>query len=302
MAAVKRTVRFNAIVDVSGDEDLIWDDFPGSDLVDEATALGVDEDGRLGIGQNAFLIAQPLQAPGSFAALVIYKVTQQDLPMLFNTDTGEIRPLEEVLGDEAVDIAEPTYFVFFPGGVVGYVYNHVGPRPRHLELYAGFALNVEIEVRPIPRTDVLEALEQSGEVSLVRFKVPTNLLAAVPDDNILSETRDLSQLLPGTEVEVIVRARGAGGRQRLATAAHNALPRLLGQRAALRKLKVKLGADDDYRGDAELDLLEEHIVIEREIETVTGRRYLAPDDAVKTIVQAYSDLEGSIGRGLEGGV
>jgi hypothetical protein len=302
MAGVNRTVRFNAIVDVGGDEEYIWDDFPAEDLLREADALGVYEEGRLALRGNAFLIAQRVPAPTGATALVMYKVTQQDLPMLFNSETGEIRPLEDVLGDEAVDIAEPTYFVFFDGGVVGYVYNHFGPRPRHLEMYVGYSLNFEIEVRPIPRTDVLEALNAAGEVSLIRFKVPTRVLGAVTEDNILSETRNLAEILPGTEVEVIVRARGFTGRQRLASAARATLPRLVsGQRAALRKLKVKLGVDEDYRGDAELDLLEEHIVVEREIETVTGRRYLAPSDAVQTIVAAFDDLRDSIERGLEAG-
>lgn len=303
MVAVKRTVRFNAIVDIGGDDDFIWDDFPASDLLDEADELGVADSGRFALSDNAFLIAQRVDVIKKVNALVLYKVTQRDLPMLFNAETGEIRPLEDVLGDEEVDIAEPTFFVFFDNGVVGYVYNHVGPRPRHLELYAQFAIGADIEVRPIPRTDVLEALNAAGEVSLIRFKIPTTVVpGGVADEGLLSEARDLAQILPGTEVEVIVRARGAGGRQRLATAAHTALPRLLGQAQALRKLKVKLGVDDDYRGDAELDLLEEHIVMERPIETVTGRRYLAPDDAVREIVSAYGELRASIERGLEEGV
>lgn len=295
-STITRKVRFNAIIDLDSTPETVWGEFPVNDVFREVEHLGVGTEGRLARSNGQYVMAHPIPSE-SCSALCMYRVRTESLPMLFNSQTREVRPLDEVLADPNLEIAEPTYFGFFPGGIVAHVYNHVGPRPRDLELYLDHACGLKVELRPIPRVDVMEALREANGVRVLQLKVPASAHIEDADPAELGMTREILNLFPGSDVEIIVRARGKTKPRQLAASVRERVNPLLEHKDLMKKLRVNIEAQDDYAGGA-LNLLEDVLVIEREFETVSHARYLDPNDAVRGIVSARSELGGQIESGL----
>lgn len=293
MGEVLRTVRFYAAFDVSnGDERekrIAWKD------VNAALAAGSEQENQMPNGDGTFVVGKPLANNG----IALLKVSQLDLPRLYNSVTGELRTLDEVMGDEPLDVAEVAYFRGFPNGVVGLLYNHRGPKARGLELYLNHILDWSMEFRPIPRTGVLEAIEQAGEVKVFRVRIPLAGAQAL-EDSPLSGMRDLANAMEANDIEVIIRAKGSA-RERLARHTADAARTLLGtgRRSALSKMSAELARDEDIKGDRALDLLEEHIVVERSVTADQGRTYIGPDAALDVIGQAYREIQSMLASGLD---
>jgi hypothetical protein len=293
----RKTVRFYALIDISDNgEERIYDDLDRAGLIRLLNELVAGGEASVELPSGQSLIVKPLGRVRNAYCLVLYRVSSQDLPMLYNQASGEIRPLDEIMGDEAFDIAEPTYFALFPEGILGFVYNHPGPKPRHLIRYLDELTNIEADAWPIPRPDALMAVEQAGGVKAFSIKIPTAGVSALRDTTLADALR-LADTMQAGDIEITLHARGDAQRQRLAQrvqeVARSLIEPLRHQDRA--KLKVELEGDDDYVGERALDLLNEYFVIEREISTIPGRRrYLEEGDAVRSIIRAYSELEGSL--------
>lgn len=296
-----RTIRFHAAVwlaDDPGDEEVARD-FPAEDIHRLLSELD-GETIREPAGVGRYHLVETYGQRANAWNLVLYRVSAEDLPMLYDTATRAIRPLDEVLGTDAVDVAEPTYFGFFPDGVAGFVYNHRGPKTRDLERYIMSKVEMrDFEFRPLPRLDVLQALEAAGEAKVFDVRLPVEFGDAF-DDTPLAEAVSFGRSMNSTTVEVILRAKTTEDRDGMVRRISDWVRGLSGdQRRLLEAMRVQLGAGEDYKGDRALDLLDEHLVIEAQIETVTGRRYLERDDAIRQLTLAYEGLSDDITHGLE---
>lgn len=291
MVDVERTVRFYAAFNGENGGRVTSIDWPG---IQESLAKGTEQENQVITGPGSLMVGKPLAADG----LTLLNVSQVDLPKLYNSETGELRDLDEVLGDdEVLDVAEITYFRGYPNGILGFLYNHRGPKPKQLGTYINrvFDPGLDLGFRPIPRTGVVEAVEEAGEVRVFRIKLPRTG-AGTLEGTPLSGMKDLADSMGGSDIEVIIRARGPA-RSELARRT-GPLARLLKDRRGISKLQVELGEGEDIQGERALDLLEEYLVVEATVPADAGRSYIREDDALAVIDQAYAVVRGLLAGGL----
>lgn len=288
----ERKIHFYRAIDDAG---RLRRDFPADAVVQllrrEVKAGRAEVESRGG----RYLLAEPFRTPrgadGHFLAL--YNVSSEDLPMLYNRKTRTITPLEDAIAGG--DIAEPTYFGFYRAGILAFVYNQRGPTPKALAIYLnGLLLDLNAEFAPVPRMDVLQAVEEAGGIKLLDLRIPlesADFLSQIPS---IAAARSLLDNTRAGSIEIILRARTDVERTNMARRVQEIAPLLVGSRAreALERAKVELADRDVYSGDRPLDLLADSIVLEREVETVPGRRrHLQPQDALRAIDDAYREVQ-----------
>lgn len=294
----ERKVYFHQITDVDGNR--LSSELNRSDLITAIEELVEQEDAELASTPGRALVAKPLAVRPSGAHLALYLVQEEDLPFLYQN--GQITTLEDFVRGGRV--ADPTYFAFLPNNVLAFVFNPRGPRARSLARYLYAKLGVEVDFPPIPRPNVLETVEQAGEVKQVGIKVPTDVAHLLGDDSLGRATQLLADTLQFADVELVFRARTRADRERFTRRVQEVLPSWLApsRRAALKKAQVVIGEDETYSGDRALNLLEDLIVFQADIDLVPGsRRYLDEEDVMREVETAYRQLRGEIRRGLEGG-
>jgi hypothetical protein len=278
--------------------------FPGGDVVRQLRRLAQNEATELQIsGGRSLMTSVPARVRERQGEhLVLYMVSSEDLPVLYDRSRREILSLDQVL--QGADIAEPTYFAFLPDGVLGFVFNLRGPKPGKLADYLTAQIaGLEVDFVPVARIDVLRAIEEAGEVRQMTLKLPVSRVAQLGDVPSLAALGRAADGLQGVaDIEVIFRARTDVDRRSFARSVREIIPRLLRQQEALNKAKIALGRDDDYAGDRPLDLLEDTIVVSQEIDTIPGRRrQLDPREAHDAIETAYRLVQGELRRSMNGG-
>lgn len=298
-----KTVRFYALVEIDDHgEERIYEDLDRAELLKLLEKAITNNQATVELAQQGeSLIAKRLGKRGPAYCIALYRVSSQDLPMLYDEQTGEFRSLDDVIGNEEYDIAEPTYFGFLPGGILGFVFNQSGPKPKGLMHYLGEVTNLEADARPIPRRDILDVVEQADGIKVFTVKVPTASAGALRGTT-LADAGQIAETMQAGDIEVILRARGDVQRQRLARQVKEVAGRLIPplRQQSRAKLKVELDADEDYAGARALDLLDEYFVMERDIDTIPGRRYLDESEAAKAIAAAYNELRVSLHEAVGG--
>jgi hypothetical protein len=288
--AVQRKVRIHRADPVPFDADRAMQ------LLRSAITAGTAE---IPSGQGQSVVGSPLRRRPNDQGrhMVLYKIESGNTPFVYNRATGEMRPLEDIL--QAVpELAQPTYYGFFPDSTMAYVYNQVGPKEVQLAAYL-FAIHQSLDYTfpPVARHDVLQAIAQSAGVRLFNIRVPTDQLARLNHIADLSALAVLAQSLPVGDVEIIVRARTDDQKRGLAGAVER-IGRALGAgntSEAVEKAKVQLAELDALSGDSALSLLEDKLVVSHVVDTVAGNaRYLDEASAREAIEEAYRAVRGVV--------
>lgn len=223
--------------------------------------------------------------------LVLFRIQTENLPYLRDPQTGEFRPLEEVL-HQVPELAQPTYYSLFPDQTMAFVYNHQGPKEVQLASYLHWLdpHRLNHTFPPVARDDVLAAVQENGGVRVLNIRVPTDQLTRISDIESLAGMRAVARGLPVADVEIIVRAKTDNQKRDLGQIVGQ-IGRALGSpnhRAAIRKAKIELAELDGLSGLTDLDLLADRLVVSHPIDTITGnRKYLDEASARDGIEAAY---------------
>jgi hypothetical protein len=251
--------------------------------IDEMVVAGTAEL-KISLGQR--LVAKSLGKATHGHHIVFYRVSSDDLPMLY--ENGEFRPLEEVIA-AGVDIAEPAHFAFFPNGVVAHLYNHQGPKQAQLASYLLQTMDTDVIFDPIARDDVLASIANAGGVSLFKFRARAEDLSRF-DGMHLEGMRQLANDFPVADVEIILRARTDDQRRALGGRIQGVVQRATqaGRRGYVENAKVALKDTDALSEGREVDILQDVIVLTQSVDTMPGqRRYLEEDSAMSALEDAY---------------
>ncbi|MGD0880093.1 MAG: hypothetical protein ABSB09_00805 [Acidimicrobiales bacterium] len=260
----------------------------------EAVAQAGAAEMPMSLGQR--LVGQALASrPGDVGVhFVMYRIQTEDLPFLRDPATGTFRPLEDVL-DQAPELAQPTYYAFFPDNTMAFVYNHQGPKEAQLGSYLHWLdpHHLDHTFPPVTRDDVIQAIQQSGGVRLLNIRVPTDQLARLDDIRSLAGMKAVANRLPVADVEIIVRASTDDQRRGLGEVVSQIGEALLspGRRSAVKKARIELSDLDGVSGMSDLDLLVDRLVVSHPIDTIEGnRKYLDETSARDGIEIAYQKV------------
>lgn len=249
----------------------------------------------MAISLGRTIVGHPYRARANDSGLhiVLYQVETQDLPFLRDPQTRDFRPLEDVLRG-APELGQPTYFGFFPGDVMAFVYNHKGPKEAVLGSYLHWLDNrMNHTFLPVVREDVMDAIRDASGVRLFNIRVATDQLARLSDIDSLAGMGEVARRLPSGSVEVTVRAKTDDQKRSLGQLVGRVGGRLgtRNHRAAIERARVELAELDGLSGRSALDLLEDKLVVSHLVATVPGHRtYLREDAARDALEEAYSSV------------
>lgn len=229
--------------------------------------------------------------------MVLFRIESENTPYVYNRATGELRPLEDILND-IPELAQPTYYGFFPDSTMAFVYNHLGPKEAQLAAYLkAIDQSLDYVFPPVARQNVLEAIAQNGGVRLFNLRVPTDQLVRLNHIQDLNALSVLARSLPVGDVEIIVRARTDDQKRGLARAVER-IGQALGEghtSEAVEKAKIELAELDAISGDSALNLLEDKLVVSHTVDTVAGNvGYLDEASARDAIEEAHRAVRGLI--------
>jgi hypothetical protein len=272
--AVKRKIHFLQTHDVQG--------LPIRECLAPAVpaalaAIVAQGDARLGTPPRGALLGAP-----NGRHLTLYSVRDDDLPSLYRNN--QIVALEDALGDENVEIAEPTYFGCFDNGVIGFVYNHYGPRASRLSNYlAGVGIG-DFTFAPIIRQDVMNRIAGADGLKMLKVRVRNEENLDLGGTTLRSARRLVDENAV-SDVEVVLRAHGEVEQRGFLQRVAESLGILSAQNA--RSAHVEIVED----GQSELiDLVAARVTVTREIDTVPGhKKYLDPQEAVQALDEAYDE-------------
>ncbi len=293
MVTAKRKVRFFRATD--GDLKAITGGFPAQQVHRNLRTLVASRRAEVGIGAGQKLVAKALKAPRRSRGrhLVLYKVSHDDLPLLY--DQGTFQPLADVI-NATTNLAEPAHFAFFPDDIVAHLYNHNGPKERNLAAYLATTMDMDVLFGAVPREDVLQSIAEAGGVKLfdLRLRVET---AALLNGMPLRGMQILSEEYTTADVEVILRATTPAERRSLGALMVNVgwFLQRAGGRRAVRRAKVALDDTDELSEDRLVDLLDDKLGLTELVETVPGqKRYLEESSAMSALEDAYDKVAGRL--------
>lgn len=225
------------------------------------------------------------------------KIRREDLPEL--EQGGNLQPLQ--IPDNS-GIAEITHVSFFPNNVVGVLFNFYGPRVSVLGHYlrdkATEETPEELRFEPLVRADVSDQLARLSEVRLLRLNVRPSFIDTIREaDGSLGAAFEAARRAGSADqVEIVLRpekySRDFISRTLLnpirALARHSSV----GEEAHTFKVK---GLDEETGGLTEIDVLRDHLMLERDVDMVSPRsRVVEPTSAYEAIHSAFRDLEDEI--------
>ncbi|MBW3633448.1 MAG: hypothetical protein KY456_10530 [Chloroflexi bacterium] len=220
------------------------------------------------------------------------RIRREGLPYI--EQGGRFSDLE--LADDQ-NLAEVTHYRFFPRNVVGLLYNFDGPHVRRLAQYLRGRWDVDVDLVPVLRRDVAQALERMTELSIVDVAIPVDRAYLLEDDG--SDTvRALREMAENSESKVLYAKFSLRG-SATPHAGASWLRRIQGfatssQLGAFKKLRVK-GFDADAQERIWLDLIAEHLTLVQDVElTSDAGRAVRPRSAADAIQDAYDVLEDDI--------
>lgn len=214
---------------------------------------------------------------------------------------GNLTPL--VLQNPEDGLSEMTHATFFEDGIVGVEYNHIGPRIKTLRDYIGQKLRTGIIIKPIVDPDINIAADQIHELTRVEIAVESAKLEGLRTDNIplFDSIRQMAQTSNAPLVSITVSA--GHSREPLNIRMLRGLRRLIGREAGnevIRTARVS-GYDVDGEKIDNLDLLNEYIVSNSQVVTMTGStRTVSSPDMFTKIARAKSANNQKFVRAING--
>jgi hypothetical protein len=213
--------------------------------------------------------------------LALYQIRRTDLPSVERR--GQILDL-----DLAADagLAEGVHVCFFPRNVVGFLYNHFGPRISRLADYLNHKLDLDPQItfQPLIRSDVMRTLQQMRDLTILELEVPAPHIELFDEANqslagALRAAQDVAGLRRVGLRLKLERREAAGVTQRVREMLAGFIRD--GRLDAFSRLKV-LGYNTSSDQREWLDLLAERLVMEREVQ--------ARSEASRTISDTSADI------------
>ena len=217
-------------------------------------------------------------------------IRRHDLPLI-DRGHGLLRALD--LAEEE-GIADSIHVVFFPDRIVGAEFNFYGPRMTALATYlADKAPNCpSIEFRHLIRRDFDETLRRLGTIRLIDLRIRTSYVPTLNevDASLADAIRSASELGDMHEVELILRPKARDREWHIGERARETLRRLLQREDVTEGVKkLRIEGDDDGQTIV-VDLLEDHVLYEREMMKVDHRtRAVSRHSAYREIHTAYTE-------------
>lgn len=232
-----------------------------------------------------------------YAHLAFYWLRDDDLPSVHD-EKGNITPLRLGSLDE---LAESTELVFLPGGVVGQLYNQVGPGLSVCERCVEEKTGVDVSFHSLLRPETMLLLEGEVEINAVEIRVARGnaheLARALPSLQT-SALRLVDE--PGTGSLTIVLRPERGGKERFSERWVPRLQRLAqARRGAFQKLAVERRRLDFEGGTDVVDLLRGRITVTRDVPLIGATRHVVPTAARDAILNAYDDEFETIRAAIE---
>lgn len=238
---------------------------------------------------------------------LLVEIHDRDAPVQFGVSTvrNDALPLvlkagahtgEPLTLDERDRLLEPTYATFFDDGVVGLV--KAEHSPGHSMVGAALAqlTKVDVELVPIPRPDIVQAVQQgSGVTSLDLTVAAGSIDVAAENDDLVRAAEALRYSVPGSEkVMVRLTAETAQQKRQLRSRALN----LLRGRGVEGLAAAHARVITDDAGSEIVDLLEDDISTSARVEVSARTRYLLPSEAHAAAVQAFDLQQTAITRSI----
>jgi len=116
----------------------------------------------------------------------------------------------------AVDagLAEVTHFLYTKDGLLAVEYNHFGPRPSRVAHYIHSMFPEDcpaFSFDPVVRSDALAQLQRMSGLKVAEFRVPSEVLAAVPKPNaLLTQLHEMADATGSTTLQLTLRVARTG--------------------------------------------------------------------------------------------
>ncbi len=275
-------------------------DFPRRRIASRTAALVDANDAELRTSPTKWLLPKVLHSDNTATFVDLYRIRSDRWP--YFSRQGAVTPLDAMLAiDDDDGLADVTHFAFFPGNIVMGIYNHFGPRHPDLSRYLLDRLGVDVDLRPVPRDDMMETLNSAATVKKfhLRFASQQGDILRSSGGDFARDAARLATEMPQTDVEITLTVRGSEQTGSTANRIKRAASDLLtGARPALKAASVQIGDDDDY-GRAMLNLLEDDIVLSRPVPLhIQNKRYIGEADAMEVLRAAYRTMSGELARTL----
>lgn len=224
----------------------------------------------------------------------IARVRRTALPLV--EQNGRLKPLDI---PATSGLAESVYVVFFPENVVGFLYNHFGPRISRVAHYfrdraVPAAANLRFDALLMP--NILNQLDRIREVRTLSLRLRRSVAAQAPllDESLGALLKGAAGLGDAERIEVILRpkpySRNSLGGNTLDVV------RRLARRDDIAQIADRfcLEAETDY-GIEPINILSSYLVSEQKVVTIDQRtRGLDDASAYAAIELAYQQLENDI--------
>ena len=202
---------------------------------------------------------------------------------------------------------EPTHFTLFPNQVIGVEYNHYGPRISSLKWYIPRKIPDiidEVVILPLMRTDVLDSINDIGEIKSFEFAAQRNMgqLIEELDVNLSSAFNALKDTSDSEMIEVVMKS-ARYSKNKMDLPLMSKLGKWLGKTEVSENVdKLKLRARDinlnEYK---DFDLLQEYIMGEKQVITIDETHRTVNSNAMyAAIYQAYRDCKPEIIKTIQG--
>lgn len=278
-----------------------WDgDFPRRRVATRVEELVAANEAELRTSPTKWLLPKVVHSDDKGTFVDLYRIRSDRWP--YFSRQGAVTPLDAVMAvDDDDGLADVTHFGLFPGNIVVAIYNHFGPRHRDLSRYLLDRLGLDVDLRPVPRDDMMETLNGASTVKKfhMRFATRQGDILRSNGGDFAEDAARLGRALPQTDIDITLTIRGSEQSGSAASRVKNAAVDIVtGARSALKAASVQIGEDDDY-GRAVLDLLEDDIVLSRPAPPhITSKRYITEGDAIDVLRDSYRMMTGELSRTL----
>ncbi len=234
----------------------------------------------------------------------ISEIRTMDLPLKFDLTKFIASGLEF---KKYEGLYEPTHFAVFDGSIIGSEYNHYGPRmPYALHIIINNYLSenpiddVErIEIKPILRQEIYEALSKFEEIRAVTIKIATDYARL-----LMAEDPNFEKLFSAAELveDMYLTIGFSSGRKRSRGNIFNDVVSSL----------TKIFSRDDYKGKVftlkikgreaggpmqEINLLNQIMLVEEKVAKLNSRtKAIDSQDMFRAIVESYKSLKSELER------
>ena len=222
------------------------------------------------------------------------RVRRTDLPLVERAGRLSELPIAPNAG-----ISEAIYVRFFPGNIVGSVYNHYGPRVSTLGVYLHTISHraiAPVTFRPLLNAEATKHLDTLSDLRILEFDIRRSYTRIVrdADASLGAAFASISELFDSPKtISLVTKTQHQGARELLARL-YGPLRRIL-QRPDMRENVVLLrarGKRTDTGRVGTVDFLGDRLVSTQEIVRMSARsRSLRPKSAFAAIDRAYWSLK-----------